>query len=181
MTYKVLSVDVVTPDGRFVTADESQNTELFWALRGGGASSYGVTVSWTVKVTPKLSSASVVSFTIVSGGNITADTVFDAFGAYLKNVPTYNTAGHYSYFIVTPSGDDVIFLMSGWFAPNSTVAEHQAITAPLFQVHIFPSQNTHWEIKVTTNREYRHSKTLVSPLMQPGHSLTATFQHGRPS
>jgi len=35
-----LSVDVVTADGRFVTADPYQNTELFWALRGGGGSKF---------------------------------------------------------------------------------------------------------------------------------------------
>lgn len=33
---QVLSVEIVTPDGRFVTADETQNTNLFWAVRGGG-------------------------------------------------------------------------------------------------------------------------------------------------
>lgn len=35
---QVLGVDIVTPDGRFITADETQNTDLFWALRGGGGS-----------------------------------------------------------------------------------------------------------------------------------------------
>jgi FAD/FMN-containing dehydrogenase len=46
----VLSVEVVTPDGRFLTANDQQNTELFWALRGGGGSTFGVVTSWTVKV-----------------------------------------------------------------------------------------------------------------------------------
>jgi hypothetical protein len=35
---QVLSLDVVTADGRFVTADVNQNTDLFFALRGGGGS-----------------------------------------------------------------------------------------------------------------------------------------------
>lgn len=38
MRGKILSIDVVTPDGRFVTADDTQNTDLFWALSGGGGS-----------------------------------------------------------------------------------------------------------------------------------------------
>lgn len=33
---QVLSINVVTADGRFVTADPYQNTDLFYALRGGG-------------------------------------------------------------------------------------------------------------------------------------------------
>lgn len=34
---QVLSIQVVTADGRFVTADPDQNTDLFYAMRGGGA------------------------------------------------------------------------------------------------------------------------------------------------
>ncbi len=33
---QVLSIQVVTADGRFVTADPSTNTDLFYALRGSG-------------------------------------------------------------------------------------------------------------------------------------------------
>lgn len=33
---QALSIQVVTADGRFVTADPTQNTDLFYALRGGG-------------------------------------------------------------------------------------------------------------------------------------------------
>jgi FAD/FMN-containing dehydrogenase len=32
----LISVDVVTADGRAVTASAHENTDLFWALRGGG-------------------------------------------------------------------------------------------------------------------------------------------------
>ena len=33
---QVLSLNVVTADGRFVTADVDENPDLFYALRGGG-------------------------------------------------------------------------------------------------------------------------------------------------
>lgn len=33
---QVLSLEVVTADGRFVTADSEVNSDLFYALRGGG-------------------------------------------------------------------------------------------------------------------------------------------------
>ncbi|KAG6361657.1 hypothetical protein INS49_009884 [Diaporthe citri] len=83
---QALSVDVVTPDGRFVTANETQNTELFWALRGGGASTFGITTSWTIKVAPKLSSASVVSFVLAPAGNVTSATIWEAIKIYLGNI-----------------------------------------------------------------------------------------------
>lgn len=37
---QMLSLEVVTADGRFVTADPNNNTDLFWALRGGGGSEF---------------------------------------------------------------------------------------------------------------------------------------------
>ena len=37
---QVLSINVITADGSFVTADVNQNPDLFYALRGGGGSKY---------------------------------------------------------------------------------------------------------------------------------------------
>lgn len=37
---QVLSVQVVTADGDFVTADTENNSDLFYALRGGGGSKH---------------------------------------------------------------------------------------------------------------------------------------------
>lgn len=33
---QVLSLQIVTADGRFVTASSEENQDLFWAVRGGG-------------------------------------------------------------------------------------------------------------------------------------------------
>ncbi|KAL8378094.1 hypothetical protein RB595_008682 [Gaeumannomyces hyphopodioides] len=46
---QVLSLQVVTADGRLVTADHVANPDLFWALRGGGPSTYGIITSAIVK------------------------------------------------------------------------------------------------------------------------------------
>jgi FAD/FMN-containing dehydrogenase len=46
----VLEFKVVTPDGDVKVANAVTNTDLFWALRGGGASTFGVVVEATFKV-----------------------------------------------------------------------------------------------------------------------------------
>ncbi|KAJ7105713.1 FAD-binding domain-containing protein [Mycena epipterygia] len=44
---RVLEIKIVTPDGKLRTANSCQNTDLFWALRGGGGGTFGVVVEST--------------------------------------------------------------------------------------------------------------------------------------
>jgi hypothetical protein len=43
----LLSAQVVVADGRLLTCDANQNSDLFWALRGGGGGNFGVVTSFT--------------------------------------------------------------------------------------------------------------------------------------
>ncbi len=45
------SCDVVTADGDFVVADEQDNADLFWGLRGGGGN-FGIVTSFTFALQP---------------------------------------------------------------------------------------------------------------------------------
>ncbi|MGZ5134921.1 MAG: FAD-binding oxidoreductase, partial [Flavitalea sp.] len=47
----LLSVDIVTADGQFHTASENENTDLFWAVRGGGGN-FGVVTSFEYRLHP---------------------------------------------------------------------------------------------------------------------------------
>ncbi|WP_367319260.1 FAD-binding oxidoreductase [Streptomyces sp. HUAS ZL42] len=47
----LVSVDVVTADGHFVTCTDEQNSDLMWAVRGGGGN-FGVVTSFTYRLHP---------------------------------------------------------------------------------------------------------------------------------
>ncbi|KAJ6545058.1 FAD-binding domain-containing protein [Mycena vulgaris] len=51
---RALQFKIVTPDGVYRTANEYQNADLFWALRGGGGGTFGVVLESTVLATPQL-------------------------------------------------------------------------------------------------------------------------------
>ncbi|OBZ78306.1 hypothetical protein A0H81_02659 [Grifola frondosa] len=60
----LVQVKVVTPDGVYRVANECQNPDLFWALRGGGGSAFGVVMESTHRLEPQLTlQAAVIKFT----------------------------------------------------------------------------------------------------------------------
>lgn len=47
----LLSVDIVTADGRFLTASKTENADLFWGVRGGGGN-FGIVTSFEYRLHP---------------------------------------------------------------------------------------------------------------------------------
>ncbi|KAM4060976.1 FAD binding domain-containing protein [Hirsutella rhossiliensis] len=48
----VLEIEVVTPAGKLITANEDRHPDLFWAMRGGGGSTFGVITNITMWTHP---------------------------------------------------------------------------------------------------------------------------------
>lgn len=128
---QVLAFEVVTSDGKFVTADFTQNTDLFWALRGGGGSTFGVATSVTVKAFPDVqTTASRFTFDTTTVGN---DTFWAGVRAYFDYFPNNADLGTYAYFVLLPNNPKTgvwTFQMTPFFAPNKTLAETKAILEP---------------------------------------------------
>ncbi|EXK25348.1 hypothetical protein FOXG_17560 [Fusarium oxysporum f. sp. lycopersici 4287] len=147
---QILSLEVVTADGRFITCNENQNTDIFWALRGGGGSTFGVVTSYTVKAFPKTNVA-VMSFSFSTSSTLSYDNFWLAVRAYWKLIPTFNAAGNYEYWNVWHTGAETLtFSMVPWFAPGMTLAELKVLAAPLFQTF----EDLGVDIDVTLEAEY---------------------------
>ncbi|KAL7625354.1 hypothetical protein AAE478_004570 [Parahypoxylon ruwenzoriense] len=129
---QVLSMEVVTADGRFVTASETSNPDLFWALGGGGGSTFGVVTSVVVKAYPKIK-VTTLTYILETGATVTAEQFWAALRAYFDGFITYTDAGNYEYFRVSKVGDGQFLSdMGPWFAPGISKAQLEALVAPLF-------------------------------------------------
>ncbi|TLD37118.1 FAD-binding domain-containing protein [Venturia nashicola] len=53
----VAEIELVTAAGELIKANECQNEDYFWAMRGGGGSTYGVAVSYTIQTIPSVPTA----------------------------------------------------------------------------------------------------------------------------
>lgn len=125
---QVLNYEVVTADGRFVTANSKENSDLFWALRGGGGSTYGIVTSAVIKAHPDMKVTS-TTFSY-STKSVSHESFWAGFRAYLNYFPANAAAGTYSYFFILPSGGDFTFLMQPFFAPNMTMNQTQELLRP---------------------------------------------------
>ena len=51
---RVLQFKIVTPDGKYRTVNKCQDSDLFFALRGGGGGTFGVVLESTFMASPPM-------------------------------------------------------------------------------------------------------------------------------
>lgn len=135
---QVLSVNLVTPDGKFLTVDESHHPGLFWAIRGEGGATWGVVTSMVVKVHPKMV-VSGVTWNVNSGNDtgISTELLWKAIFLYWRKYPEYAAAGSYGYQSLFGRNLDPRigygWSMLPWLVPDMGLEEFKNMTAPLFK------------------------------------------------
>jgi hypothetical protein len=117
---QVYEIDLVTPMGEIITANECQNRDYFWAMRGGGGSTYGVALAYTIKAYPAVSSVSYR--TDVSGWN--------ELMVWYRNWPKLAMVGGSGYFNGYPMRGNGRVRVN-FKVPNMTEAELEAIVEPI--------------------------------------------------
>ena len=93
----LLSADVVLADGSFVTASDKENSDLFWALRGGGGN-FGVVTSFEFRLYP----VDTVNFGPTFWPLEESAIVLKAFTEFIKTAPE-TVSGFFAYLVVPPA------------------------------------------------------------------------------
>ncbi len=93
----LLSVDMVLADGSFVTANADQNSDLFWAVRGGGGN-FGVVTSFLFRLYP----VDMVNFGPTFWPLEQAADVLRAYRKFIVDAPE-NISGFFGFLVVPPA------------------------------------------------------------------------------
>ncbi|KAG7099189.1 hypothetical protein E1B28_001058 [Marasmius oreades] len=122
---QTLEFEVVTTQGKFVRASHTENQDLYWALSGGGAGTYAVVWSVTVKAHQDLPvTTASLNFTLDEN---TQETFYQAIDAYQASTPSLADAKIWS----TAQYSSAFFNLFPIFAVNKTSAEISALLQPL--------------------------------------------------
>jgi FAD/FMN-containing dehydrogenase len=107
----LLSVDLVTANGHYVTASETENADLFWGLRGGGGN-FGIATSFEFRLHE-------IGTAVVRGAAAhpfaQADKVLRFFRDYAAAVPDEVTVG--AAFLTGADGEPMISMSACHIAP----------------------------------------------------------------
>ena len=117
----LLSVDMVTADGQFLTASPSEHPDLFWGLRGGGGN-FGVVTSFEYRVHP----VGPVLAGMVLHPMAKAKEVLRFYREYARSAPDELTA--FTALMTSPDGAPIVAIVVGYIGP---MAEGERLVAPV--------------------------------------------------
>ena len=116
-------------------ANDYQNQDLFWALRGGGGGTFGVVVSVTLKTFPEPP-------VIVQNQNVSfpdALSLYRFVEGYLRALPSLADAGGSGYWYVDPQGyilknNKPTFVVAHFFFNKTDTASIKALFKPIYDL-----------------------------------------------
>ncbi|KAF8134776.1 FAD binding domain-containing protein [Mycena galopus ATCC 62051] len=115
---RVLEFKIITPDGELRVANACQNTDLFWALRGGGGGTFGVVLESSTLASPVVTVQAMLLSITAPSANFTEE----LYSIMLDNGLNWADDGYGGYV----SGGTAVYL-----TPKLTPEEHAAAMAPM--------------------------------------------------
>jgi len=123
----VLSFDAITAQGEYVTANADTNSDLFWALKGGGPSTFAVVTSITVKTHPEVPVAGTIIN--INSTHTNDSTVFnEGFRIFHNLANHYVEHGMFVYFELQTGRLHI----APFVGPNMDEAKLKVVLKPLF-------------------------------------------------
>ncbi|RFU32605.1 hypothetical protein B7463_g3715, partial [Scytalidium lignicola] len=157
----VLEIKVVTPGGQILTVNECQHQDLFWALRGGGGSTFGIITSVTIKAFP--STPFIVNTLSFGTAPPYTETYWNGITYFLSKYPLLSSQGLGGYGFILPNTTynntqigafEGAFLMPVLSASNTSASVEAAISPILANISAtYPNQ---WQfiMNTTTYRSF---------------------------
>ncbi|KAL2069926.1 hypothetical protein VTL71DRAFT_14605 [Oculimacula yallundae] len=170
---QILEAQVVLASGEIVTANACQNTDVFFAIRGGGGGTYGVVVSTVVKAYPSTPVVAQV-FQIAPVNDTYIPEFMEALAIIYDSYPALNDGGFSGYgsWAVRSYAPVVSTYFSGYqhvFAVfNQTLSSAQATFAPV-AARLAPYNRTSLSISTTYSSfpSYQSYYTTLSGVQSP--------------
>lgn len=126
----ILSINVVLPSGRFVTASAEENQDVFWAMLGGGGGTFGVLTSAVVEAFPivTLTNSSIAFSSPESESSV----FWQGVAKYLQFSRKVCEGGGIGFNFITFMNGTLGFNV-GMEIPFISAQDMQQLTAPLFE------------------------------------------------
>ncbi|KAG6356294.1 hypothetical protein INS49_015681 [Diaporthe citri] len=131
----ILEATIVTPNGDLLTANACQNEDIYWAIRGGGGSTFSVIVNMTMKAFP-IPKMTLMGLNLVANeGTSTKDwwKVVAKLHTLLPALQDQGVTGYYT--IGGPPSSETVSLAGSlflWNAPNGTALNITSSIQQLF-------------------------------------------------
>ncbi|TDZ17658.1 FAD-linked oxidoreductase ZEB1 [Colletotrichum orbiculare MAFF 240422] len=167
---QALEYEVVTADGSIVTASRTQNSDLFWALSGGGPGTFGVVTAVTVRAYPDANIGGVGLQTAAS--YTTQEKWWQMLDAFHSLLPNMTDQGAMVVFVYSSA----IFAINPLTAYNKTAEEAKAILQPFLDV--LADLAIPYSSSATNYSTYRdHYDKWMGPLPY-GHVVVESYNFG---
>jgi len=181
----LLSADVVTADGRFLTASEKENPDLFWALRGGGGN-FGVVTSFEYRLHPVKDVLVALVFFELSA----ARQVLEFYRQYIATAPE-EMGAFFGYHLAPPlpfipekrHGEPFCVLVACWAGPMEKgeqamqpIRKAGAVAAELVTPMPFPALNSLFDALLPPGLQHYWKAAFASEITDG--AIAAHVAHG---
>ncbi|CUS10781.1 unnamed protein product [Tuber aestivum] len=161
---QTLEFEVVTGEGKHVNASKTENTDLYWALSGGGGGTYGVVTSMTVKA-HKDAPMTVTQYSFrTTTGDTSMDNFYDALDFLHQMAPECFDRGGYIFNIYSKGS----LSLGYFFGPEWTKED----TATFFQpwVERLESLGLQYSLNITEYPGYLTAYNTIKDIIAVGNS-----------